>query len=175
MTGLAARRLAERVHGDAPDRYGAALLDHVRRVAAAVPREARTVAWLHEVLEYAAASAQDLRAAGASEDEIAAVQLLTRDTDADADADEAAYDAHIALIAETPGPAGRLARIVKRADLHDRLRHQDAQAATSVVRPAYRAALARLAAVPTTIDTSAAPRRGRRGLRGARTGEAWSV
>lgn len=120
------------------------MLDHVRRVAAAVPREAQTVAWLHEVLECTTFSAQELRAAGVSEEEVAAITLLTRDTDAD----EAAYEAHIALIAEAPGRSGRLARIVKRADLHDRLRHQDARAATSSARPAYGVALTRLAAAP---------------------------
>ena len=143
MTEQAARRVAERVHRRALDRYGAPLLDHVRRVAALVPREARTVAWLHEVLECTTLSPHALRVAGATEDEVRAVELLTRAPSAD----PAAYEAHVRRIAQAPGRAGDLARAVKRADLNDRLRHQETGAGSAPVRPAYGGALALLASV----------------------------
>ena len=71
-----------------------------------------------------------------------AVELLTREEDAD----PAAYRAHVARIAEAPGRIGELARIVKRADLHDRLRHQGVRTSTAVARPACRSALRLLSA-----------------------------
>ncbi|MGZ4419461.1 MAG: hypothetical protein ACXVRV_14995 [Gaiellaceae bacterium] len=94
--------MAERLHGTSPDRYGAPLIDHVRRVAAAVPREAQTVAWLHEVLESAAVSERQLRALGVTGDEIAAIKLLTRDVDSD----QVAYNEHIERIASAAGIPG---------------------------------------------------------------------
>src|ERR1041385_5510897 len=85
-----AMRLAERIHARGTDRYGSPLVPHVGRVAAAVPGEARTVAWLHETLESSPASAEDLWAAGVGVEELAAIQLLTRDRGGD----EATYLAH---------------------------------------------------------------------------------
>lgn len=141
LTAAAARRMAERVHRGDADRYGVPLLDHVRRVVGAVSPEARVVAWLHEVLECTTVSAAQLRAVGVSEHEVEAIRLLTRASDAD----EAAYVAHVAEIAEASGDAGALARIVKRADLLDRLANQDARTA-HIARPPYRRALALLGA-----------------------------
>lgn len=141
VTSRAAQEFAERVHDGALDRYGAPLLDHVCRVAAAVPREARVVAWLHEVFERTTVSVEQLRAAGVSATQIAAIELLTRDADAGTDD----YEAHIEHIVQAPGRSGRLARIVKRADLDDRLRHEYASIGP---RPPYRRALLRLGGVP---------------------------
>ena len=70
VRSLAAQRFAERVHAGEPDRYGVPLLDHVRRVAAAVPPDARTVAWLHEVLECTTVAADELAGIGVSADEL---------------------------------------------------------------------------------------------------------
>jgi hypothetical protein len=120
MTPETARALAERVHGAALDRYGSPLVQHVARVAAAVPVEAAAVAWLHEALEYAGVTEDELRRAGASGAEIGALKLLTRNLEGD----DAAYLAHIARIARAPGRSGRLARIVKRVDLADRTTHK---------------------------------------------------
>ncbi len=142
MTPEAARRLAEEVHGRALDRYGAPLLDHVRRVAALTPRAARSVAWLHEVLECTDLSAAALHDAGASQDEVRAVELLTRAPAAEL----AEYEAHVRRIAEAPGRAGELARAVKRADLRDRLGNQWACAPSAPPRPPYRYALSVLSA-----------------------------
>lgn len=137
MTADAARRLAERIHAGALDRYGQPLLDHVRRVVALTPPEARAVAWLHEVLESSDLGAAELRDAGVTGTQVRAVELLTRTPSAD----PADYDAHVRRIAEAPGRAGELARTVKRADLRDRLRHQAACPPTAPSRPSYGRAL----------------------------------
>src|SRR5437763_6059929 len=55
-----ARALACRIHAGQVDRSGRPLLEHVGRVAAAVPAEAATVAWLHEVLERSDVSLDEL-------------------------------------------------------------------------------------------------------------------
>lgn len=142
MTAEEARGLAESVHVVAVDRYGLPLLDHVRRVAARCPEDARVVAWLHEVFESSDLTAGDLRAAGAADDEVHAVELLTREPSAD----PADYEAHVRRIKDAPGRAGELARIVKLADLRDRLRHQGACPPSAPARPSYRRALTVLGA-----------------------------
>jgi len=138
-----AMRLAERIHARGTDRYGSPLVPHVGRVAAAVPVEARTVAWLHETLESSPASAEDLWAAGVGVEELAAIQLLTRDRGGD----EATYLAHVALIARARGESGRLARIVKRADLFDRMTHVVTGAGVAA-RPPHLKGLALLSTLP---------------------------
>lgn len=142
MTTSAARRLAEGVHAGTLDRYGQPLLDHVRRVAAQSPPEARAVAWLHEAFECSDLEPQDLRAAGLAEAQVRAIELLTRTPSGD----PAEYEAHVHRIAQAPGRAGELARAVKRADLRDRLRHQGACPSTAPARPPYRRALTVLGA-----------------------------
>ena len=49
-----------RLHHGQRDRGGARLIDHVRRVAARVPRHARVAAWLHETLEHSSISEEEL-------------------------------------------------------------------------------------------------------------------
>src|SRR5215211_6782361 len=61
-----AQALAEELHRGERDPAGAPLIDHVRRVAAAVPSDARVVAWLHEVLEYTSTSEHALLGEGIS-------------------------------------------------------------------------------------------------------------
>ena len=149
----AARALAERAHRGLLDRYGLPVMDHVRRVAVAVPSRARTVAWLHEALELATLSRDELRAAGVSSDEIHAIELLTRDHDGD----EAAYMAHVARIARATGNPGRLARTVKRADLVDRASHAVSGPETPA-HPPYVEALSLLSATrPEAWAQPAAP------------------
>jgi hypothetical protein len=105
-------------------------LAHVRRVAGAVASEARTVAWLHEVIERSSLTAEDLAVAGFSTVEVEAVMLLTR-----SDAEESdQYLEHVAAIARAPGRAGRLARLVKAADLVDRI-HNPRQRLSAWVPP----------------------------------------
>ncbi len=112
-----ARALAERLHHGQRDAGGALLIEHVQRVAAAVPGDARVVAWLHEVLEYTSISEEVLLAEGLSLDELRALRLLTHDKDAHS---SASYLAQVELIARAKGAGASIARSVKRADLADR-------------------------------------------------------
>jgi hypothetical protein len=78
------------------------------------------VAWLHEVLEWTAVTEQELLIAGLTSDELRALRLLNRTTDSHSDH---RYLARLELIAHATGDSGRLARIVKTADLEDRSLH----------------------------------------------------
>jgi hypothetical protein len=120
-----AQAVAEHVHAGRDDASGAPLLEHVRRVAAAVPDGARVVAWLHEVFEHTAVPEEALLAEGLSTDELRALRLLARDTDSRS---TTRYLAHVQLIADARGPGAAVARAVKRADLLDRV-------ANPVIRP----------------------------------------
>jgi hypothetical protein len=115
-----ARSIAERVHADDLDENGAPMLGHIRRVAGRTPPDARTVAWLHEVLEHTALSEHELLADGLSDDELRALRLLRRTGDTRSDG---VYMAHLDRIARAAGHSGELARAVKLADLEDRMAH----------------------------------------------------
>ena len=115
-----ARALAERLHHGQRHRDGTALIEHVRRVAAAVPGDALVVAWLHELLEHTAISEEALLADGVSLAELRAIRLLTRDLDLRSDE---TYLAHVKRVVRARGPGADLARTVKRADLADRELH----------------------------------------------------
>jgi hypothetical protein len=123
---IAARELARRVHAGQVDRSGGLLIDHIARVAEAVPREARSVAWLHELLEQADGTDDALRSAGLDDSEVGAVHLLTR-------RDDEPYDQHALGLAFAQGDAAHLARLVKLADLEDHLSH----VATGIDAPPY--------------------------------------
>lgn len=101
-------------------RDGGLVLAHVKRVARAVAPQARSVAWLHDVVEHGGLTATDLLVAGFAGSEVQAVQLLTRGTATESDGP---YLAHVAAIARYPGRAGWLAREVKIADIRDRIHH----------------------------------------------------
>jgi hypothetical protein len=120
MRVAVARALAERAHEGQLDVSLQPLIDHVRRVAVATPRSARSVAWLHEVLEYTDVPEEDLLAAGLSDEELRALRLLVRPP---GERSQTSYLGHIALIAGSAGLAGVLAREVKRVDLADRVEH----------------------------------------------------
>jgi hypothetical protein len=115
-----AQAIAERLHRGDREEDGTPVIRHVRRVASAVPEEARAVAWLHEVLEWTAVTERELLVAGLTSDELRALRLLNRTTDSRS---ERRYLAHLELIARAAGASGRLARIVKTADLRDRCLH----------------------------------------------------
>lgn len=115
-----AQALAGTLHRGQRDAGGAPLIDHVRRVAAAVPREARLVAWLHELLEHTAISEEALLMDGLPTEELRALRLLTRHQDSRS---STTYLAHIELLAQARGPGAGVAQSVKRADLIDRVRH----------------------------------------------------
>ena len=139
MPRARARAIAERAHGGQVEPSGRPYIDHVRRVARAVPPEMANVAWLHDVLEWTDVTEEDLAAAGLAPAECAALRLLTRPDEPD----DESFLAHVRVIALTPGHAGDIARIVKRADMEDRLRRPRDPAAAWV--PPYRRALGILA------------------------------
>jgi hypothetical protein len=120
MDTARARSIAERLHKGHRQEDGALLLDHIRRVAGAAHTDARAVAWLHEALETAAVTEHELLMDGLSDDELRALRLLSRKSDSRS---EAVYFGHLELIARATGRSGRLARLVKTADLTDRVRH----------------------------------------------------
>ena len=51
MNAADARRIAYAQHAERRTRAGERIVEHLERVAALVPEEARTVAYLHDVLE----------------------------------------------------------------------------------------------------------------------------
>jgi hypothetical protein len=114
MDSAEARGIAYAAHRASRNRHGELVIEHVARVAAAVPPEARTAAWLHDVLEKSDTTLNELREQGLSDVDDAALALLTRPEDE-------SYEAHVLRIAHAPGPAGRLARTIKLADLDDHL------------------------------------------------------
>lgn len=89
-------------------------IDHVRRVAQRVAgARARTVAWLHDVVEDSDIGLDDLRRCGFSAEVVDAVALLTRD---DARED---YDSYLQRLVTS---ANLLALMIKLADLQDNQR-----------------------------------------------------
>lgn len=109
-----ARGIALAAHYQSRNGHGELIIEHVARVAAAVPPEARKVAWLHDILEKTPVTLNELCEQGLGAVDAAALALLTR-------LDEESYEAHALRIAHAPGPAGHLARRVKLADLDDHL------------------------------------------------------
>jgi len=69
-----ARDLAQSIHGDQRDRSGGLLVDHLERVAAAVPADSRPVAFLHDVLEHSDTPASELEREGLTPVELAALR-----------------------------------------------------------------------------------------------------
>jgi hypothetical protein len=114
-----ARNIAQYSHLDRRDRFGEPIVEHVERVAAAVPEDARVVAYLHDVLEHSDTSMEELIADGLTPVEYAAIELLTRSR-------SDAFELYVLRIAHASGRAGELARVVKLADLDDHLAHSAA-------------------------------------------------
>ena len=106
--------IASRQHEGQRNRFGDPVIDHVERVAAAVPPDARATALLHDLYELCPAAHRQLRGKGLTPTEMEALELLTHNTDEP-------YEVYVRRIAAAPGPAGRLARTVKLADLEDHL------------------------------------------------------
>lgn len=114
MDAVVARNIAHYSHVQTRDRHGELLVEHVARVAAIVPAEARALAWLHDVLERSPTSVAELFDQGLTPVELAALRLLTR-------APGESYELHVLRIAYAGRAAGRLARMVKLADLDDHI------------------------------------------------------
>lgn len=126
MDAITAREIAVRVHAGVFTRFGEPILDHLARVEASVPPEARVTAWLHDVLEHSDVTLEELRFFGLTVIELETLELLTH-------VPTESYELHVLRIARAAGPAGRLARMVKLADLDDHLAH----AAIPPGAPAY--------------------------------------
>ncbi len=117
MQVVVAQRLARRIHDGHRTRAGEPLIEHLDRVARAVPGGLRGLAYLHDVIERDHDALLDLRDAGLSAGELAVLVLLSR-------APDESYEEYVLRIAWAGGATGRAARVIKRADLHDHLRHQ---------------------------------------------------
>jgi hypothetical protein len=141
MKPTRARAIAERAHWRDRDPDGTPVLDHIRRVVAATPADAQTVAWLHESLETGHVSEHQLLREGLDDDELRALRLLSRRGWSHSDP---IYLAHLELVVRAAGRAGRLARAVKIADLTDRCRHPRVR--SDGWAPPYRLGLRRLLA-----------------------------
>jgi hypothetical protein len=112
-----ARAAAEGIHRGNHD-----LLDHLRRVARAVPPRFRRVAWLHHAWDVAAGQ-QDLASVGLTPSERAAIELLA---EADLPAPGCKELQRLYAIAREPGGTGHIARVVAGASLWERLAHTPA-------------------------------------------------
>ena len=154
--------IASQSHVGQRNRFGDPVIDHVERVAGAVPADARTTALLHDLLELCPTARWQLRRKGLTRTEQEALELLTH-------APGEPYEVYVRRIADAPGPAGTLARIVKLADLEDNLAH----ASIPPEAPAYAWARERLLAAG-DLAVQAAPSRPSRRRRPAtrRTGRA---
>jgi hypothetical protein len=115
-----ARGIACRAYMGQCTRFGEPVISHVQRVADRVPPRARNTALLHELFELTPVDEAQLRARGLSSEELAALELLTRKG-----AGAGPYRTHIHRIADAPGEHGRIARMVKLADLEDHLSHPE--------------------------------------------------
>src|SRR4051812_19075075 len=117
-----ARALAHQAHIGQRNRHGDLLTEHLERVAAVVPEDAVTVAFLHDLLEHSQLTLEDLGTCGLTEDERAALLLLTREPGE-------SFEAHSLRIAFARGPGSRIARTVKLADLDDHVIRQGGRGA----------------------------------------------
>jgi hypothetical protein len=111
-----ARSIAQYSHVDQRDRFDEPLIEHVERVASAVPPDARSVAFLHDVLEHTGTPVEELRVNGLTPVEHDALELLTREP-------SESFELYTLRIAHAEGEAGEIARSVKLADLEDHLGH----------------------------------------------------
>jgi hypothetical protein len=114
MDAAVARSVAYYSHTDMRDSAGGLVVEHVARVAAAVPDVAGAVAWLHDLTTTDLGSVERLRAEGLTDMELAALTILQRGSDE-------SYEAHVLRVAHAPGPAGHVARLVKLAELDDQI------------------------------------------------------
>ena len=111
-----ARAIGSQNHVGQRNRFGP-VIDHVERVAATVPTDARATALLHDLLELCPTARWQLRRKGLTRTEHEALELLTHGPGEP-------YEVYVSRIADAPGRAGRLARVVKLADLEDHLAHR---------------------------------------------------
>ena len=140
--------VARLAHHGQTDKSGAPYIDHVNRVALALRDDLRAgiVAWLHDVLEDAPISAEDLRRLGFSAATVASVVLVSRLLKGQP------YRQYIHAL-RTSGDAVAIA--VKVADLRDHLKGNNWLEHAEMLRHRYEAALAELTAgLPAPGDVS---------------------
>ncbi len=148
MKPTTAYRIASQNHEGQRNRFGDRVIDHVERVAAAVPPDARATALLHDLLELCPTLRWAVRGKSITRTELEALELLTH-------APDEPYEVYVRRIADAKGPAGRLARIVKLADLEDNL----APPAIPADAPPYAWARKQLLiALDPTVQAAPAPR-----------------
>jgi hypothetical protein len=116
MDPSVARGIAHASHLAARDPSGGPVIEHVERVAAMVPQDARSVAFLHDVISGTSTTMDELREQGLTPLEQAALLVLARDPGE-------SYELHALRIAWAAGAAGAVARAVTLADLDDHLSH----------------------------------------------------
>ena len=119
MDAIIARAVARRVHTGQFDRRGDPLIEHVERVAQAVPSDVRALAYLHDILERGGPS--ELSELALTDEEWDVLGLLTR-------RQSESYKLYVLRIARAPGRPGAIARAIKLADLDDHLRHRQHRA-----------------------------------------------
>ena len=108
MDPTTARAIATQAHAGATDKAGRPYIEHPERVAARLTEpDAQVVALLHDVIEDTELTAHDLRAAGATELQVEALEALTH-------ADDVSDEDYWRALRQVP-----LARLVKVADLAD--------------------------------------------------------
>ena len=146
MDAATARSIAHYSHAGQRTPRGMPVIEHVERVAAAVPDDARALAFLHDVLDLTDTGGDELLANGLNAAESAALTLLAR-------AGGESFELYALRVAHARGPEGRLARAVLLADLEDHL-HEDRY---EVGDPPYAWAHQQIAAARGRLDGS--PRR----------------
>jgi hypothetical protein len=107
-----ARLLALRLHRGRDE-----LLAHLERVAQAVPKRFRAVAWLHHAHEVDVAS-RALAGAGVTDDEVTAIELFACGCPL---LPRQSVLGRARALSAAPGAAGYLARVVARAAIQDQL------------------------------------------------------
>ncbi len=117
MDAATARNIAHYSHAGQRTPRGMPMIEHVERVAASVPDDARALAYLHDILDHTETSGDELLAHGLTATESAALSLLAHRA-------RESFELHTLRIAHARGPEGRLARAVMLADLEDHLREE---------------------------------------------------
>jgi hypothetical protein len=101
-----AHRIAGRHHLGQRNRFGDPVIHHVERVVATVPPDSRPTALLHDLLERCPSARWQLRRTDLTRTELEALELPRH-------AVGEPHKVYVRRIAVAPGPAGRLARLVK--------------------------------------------------------------